>query len=74
MATDQEHCECLQQLVLQARLLATTDENAPGTCKHRITGEVDLTVSKFDWRAMPKSLPAGAEMVGTGFAGLLSAS
>ena len=27
--------------------------------------EVDLTLSDFDWKAMLKRLPAGAELVGT---------
>ena len=66
MATAQEHGKYLSQCVLRARLLATADEHAPGRSTNFMTGEVDLTLSKFGWRAMLMSLPAGAGIVGTG--------
>ena len=46
---------CLKQRELRARLLATADER-----------EADLTFSDFDWKAVLKSLPTGANTVGAG--------
>ena len=46
---------CIKQRELRAQLLATTDSR-----------DVDLTFSDFNWKAMLKSLPCGAELVGTG--------
>ena len=51
----------LMNIALRAHLPTTADEHA---CS--LTGEIDLTVSDFDWMAMLESLPAGAEIVGTG--------
>ena len=45
---------CHKQHELRGRLLARADVR-----------EVDLTVSDFDWKAVLKSLPAGADVVGT---------
>ena len=46
---------CLKQRELRTRLLATADKR-----------EEDLTFSDFNWKAVLKSLPTGAEIVGTG--------
>ena len=51
---------CQKQRELRGRLLATADVR-----------EVDLTVSDFDWKAVLKSLPAGADVVGTGVCRLI---
>ena len=51
---------CQKQRYLRACLLATADEHA---CS--LMGEADLTFPDFDWKAMLKSLPADAEIVGT---------
>ena len=52
---------CQKQRELRGRLLATADVR-----------EVDLTVSDFDWKAVLKSLPAGADVFGTGVCKLIS--
>ena len=46
---------CRKQRELRASLLATADVR-----------ETDLTDSDFDWKAVLKSLPTGADVVGTG--------
>ena len=46
---------CQKQRELRTRLLATVDVR-----------EADLTASDFDWKAVLKSLPTGAHIVGTG--------
>ena len=46
---------CQKQRELRARLLATADVR-----------EADLIVSDFDWKAVLKSLPTGADVIGTG--------
>ena len=46
---------CQKQREIRAQLLATADVR-----------EANLTVSDFDWKAVPKSLPTGVDIVGTG--------